>query len=107
MTSAVGGLRESGQCFLFEDPRRPKRLLYCTVMLAWERKGDFIAPRASGPRQREWAADRQPILVSVKVSLATECSGLSGPVRSPGGEQHLSRQLPGFYTQMISTAHRP
>lgn len=59
------------------------------------------------PDRGNGEADRQPNLVSVKVSLATECSGLSGPVHSLGGEQHLSRQLPGFYTQMISTAHRP
>lgn len=68
------------------------RLLYCTVMLGWERKGDCRPPRASGPqiegRERSIRGRQMAILVQAKVSLATDCSGLSGHLHSAGVEQH-------------------
>ena len=61
--------------------------------------------RASPPlRGSARGADRWPVLLQIKVRLVTECSGLSGPPCSPGGELLLPRRVLGFHTWSISPA---
>ena len=74
------------------------------------REGKIASPpwRGSGPRQRDkntaQGADRWPVLLQNKIRLVTECSGLSGPPCSPGGELPLPRGVLGFHTRAVSPA---
>ena len=51
--------------------------------------------RGKGTRPKA-QMDRQSILAQAMLSLAMECSGLSGPLHSPGGEQHFLGRCQSF-----------